>query len=128
MSFNVLIVDDSPAMRKFIRRILSMTDVDLGICFEAGNGEEALRLLAEQPVDLVFTDINMPVMNGEEFMRRLSADPKLNCIPVIVASTDSTDTRIAHMMALGAKGYIRKPFQPEQMRDQLDRVLEHTDA
>lgn len=123
MAFRVLIVDDSPAMRAFVRRIIALSGFESGECLEAGDGEEALRLLDSEWVDVVLTDINMPHMNGEELVERLAADELLRSVPVIVISTDATETRVQRLLALGARGYVRKPFQPEELRDELERVL-----
>jgi two-component system, chemotaxis family, chemotaxis protein CheY len=123
MTCNVLIIDDSPAMRKFIRRVLSLSDLEMGECFEAGNGQEALDLLHRHPVDIVLTDINMPVMNGEQFLERFSHDQLFESIPVLVVSTDKTEARIERMLALGAKDYVTKPFQPEQLGSVMERLL-----
>jgi two-component system chemotaxis response regulator CheY len=124
MAFTVLIVDDSPAMRSFVKRVLEMSGFDMSTCHEAGNGKEALDLLTNEWVDVVLTDINMPVMNGQEFVQNLAANEALRSIPVIVVSTDRTDDRVREMIALGAKGYVKKPFQPEELREELEKVLE----
>jgi two-component system chemotaxis response regulator CheY len=124
MAFTVLIVDDSPAMRSFVKRVLDLSGFDMSICHEAGNGQEALDLLAQEWVDVVLTDINMPVMNGEAFVQNLAANEALRSIPVIVVSTDRTEDRVRQMIALGAKGYVKKPFQPEELRQELEKVLE----
>jgi two-component system chemotaxis response regulator CheY len=84
MAYNVLIVDDSPAMRLFVRRVVDMSGIDRGVCFEAGNGQEALAVLRKERVDVVLSDINMPVMGGEQFLRQVEADEKLCTVPVIV--------------------------------------------
>jgi two-component system chemotaxis response regulator CheY len=123
MAYRVLIVDDSPAMRSFIRRIIKISGFELSMCFEASNGQEALDLLHKEWVDAILTDINMPVVDGEEFLRRLSVDEVLRSIPVIVISTDATRNRIDRMMALGARGYITKPFLPEDLRAELEGLL-----
>jgi two-component system, chemotaxis family, chemotaxis protein CheY len=123
MAFTVLIVDDSPAMRSFVKRVLELSGFEMGACFEAGNGSEALELLQSEWVDVILTDINMPVMNGEEFVQKLSEHESLRTVPVLVISTDRTDDRVRQMMAIGAKGYVKKPFQPEELREQLERVL-----
>ena len=128
MAYRVLIVDDSPAMRTFIRRVIQLSGLELANCFEAGNGEEALGLLRNQWVDAILTDINMPGVDGEEFLRRLSQDELLSTIPVIVISTDATEIRVSRMLALGARGYIAKPFQPEALRAELERSLEAPNA
>jgi two-component system chemotaxis response regulator CheY len=123
MALNIMIVDDSPVMRAFIRKVVGLTGLDVGEYYEAGDGEEALRLLRERWVDLVLTDINMPHMNGEELVRRMESDELLRTIPVIVVSTDSSHSRIQQMLALGASGYMSKPFLPEALRDEVEKVL-----
>ena len=124
MAFTVLIVDDSPAMRSFVKRVLDLSGFDMSSCHEAGNGKEALEVLGNEWVDIILTDINMPVMNGEEFVQAVSANDALRSIPVIVVSTDRTDDRVRQMISLGAKGYVKKPFQPEELRETLEKVLE----
>jgi two-component system chemotaxis response regulator CheY len=123
MAFTVLIVDDSPAMRSFVKRVLDLSGFETGVCHEAGNGQEALDVLASEWVDVILTDINMPVMNGEEFVQKLAASESFRSIPVLVVSTDRTEDRVKQMMSLGAKGYVKKPFQPEELREELERVL-----
>ena len=124
MGLNVLIVDDSPVMRHFLRRVVQLTGLDVGEYCEAEDGEAALMALGERWMDLVLTDINMPRMNGEDFVRRMKADDLFRNIPVIVVSTDSTEGRIRRMVELGADGYIAKPFSPEALRDEVEKVLE----
>jgi two-component system, chemotaxis family, chemotaxis protein CheY len=123
MAFNVLIVDDSPAMRSFVRRVLDLSGIDVGICLNAGNGQEALDLLRSHWVDVILTDINMPTMDGEQLLRALEGDETLRTIPVIVISTDSTQHRVQSMLTLGAKGYVTKPFLPETLREEMEKVL-----
>jgi len=123
MALNIMIVDDSPVMRAFIRKVVGLTGLDVGEYCEAGDGEDALKLLRERWMDLILTDINMPNMNGEEFVRRLESDELLRTIPVIVVSTDSSHNRVQQMLALGAKGYVTKPFPPEALRDEVERIL-----
>lgn len=123
MAYSVLIVDDSPVMRSFIRRVLALSGFEVGECTEAGNGEEALAQLRAHPVDVILTDVNMPKMNGEELLRQLNADGVLKTTPALVISTDATKERILRMLALGAEGYMSKPFTPETLREELERVL-----
>ena len=123
MAFNVLIIDDSPAMRKFIRRVLALSGVEIGECLDAGDGQEALNVLRANWVDIVLTDINMPNMNGEQFMEKMAGDPLLSSIPVLVVSTDRSDARMKRMLGLGAKDYLTKPFLPEQLGGVLGKVL-----
>jgi two-component system chemotaxis response regulator CheY len=123
MAFTVLIVDDSPAMRSFVKRVLELSGFEMGTCYQAGNGQEALDLLSHEWVDVILTDINMPVMNGEEFVQNLAAHEAFHSIPVLVVSTDRTEDRVRQMIALGAQGYVKKPFQPEELREELEKVL-----
>jgi two-component system, chemotaxis family, chemotaxis protein CheY len=123
MAFNVLIVDDSPAMRGFVRRVLELSGIEIGTCLNASNGQEALDLLRSHWVDVILTDINMPTMDGEALLKVLEADDSLNTIPVIVISTDSTQHRVQSMLTLGAKGYVTKPFLPETLREEIEKVL-----
>jgi len=128
MAFAILIVDDSPAMRSFIRRVMDLSGLEVSSCLEASNGEEALDVLRRHWVDAVLADINMPCMNGEQFVRRLGEDAVLKSVPVLVVSTDATDVRIRRMLELGVRGYLKKPFSPEVLREELERVLEGSDA
>jgi two-component system chemotaxis response regulator CheY len=128
MAYSVMIVDDSPAMRKFMRRVMELTGIDTAEYREAGNGREALDQLRQKRVDLILTDINMPLMNGEQLVESLDADPDLRDIPVVVVSTDGSASRVQRMLDLGAKGYVTKPFHPENLREELERVLEEADA
>jgi two-component system chemotaxis response regulator CheY len=123
VAFNVLIIDDSPAMRKFIRRVLALSGVEIGECLDAGDGQEALNVLQANWVDIVLTDINMPNMNGEQFMEKMAGDPLLSSIPVLVVSTDRSDARMKRMLGLGAKDYLTKPFLPEQLGGVLGKLL-----
>lgn len=123
MAFRLLIVDDSPAMRAFIRRVIDISGFPAEACLEAGNGREALEILRQSWVDVILTDINMPEMNGKELLRIIEEDDVLRGIPVLVVSTDATRQRMAQMRAMGARGYLSKPFSPEQLREQLDEML-----
>ncbi len=124
MPSNVLIVDDSRGMRNVIRRVLLLSGFETGLCLEAGDGLEALEVLEREKIDIVLTDINMPNMNGEELVEKLFADPWLCRIPILVISTDRSDERMQRMLALGAKGYVTKPFVPEQLGAALAKLME----
>ncbi len=123
MAYRVLIVDDSKAMRTFVRRVVELSGFELAACFQAAHGGEALEVLRKEWVDIVLTDINMPAVDGEEFIRRLASDDLLKSIPVLVVSTDATRSRIDRLLGLGARGYITKPFRPEDLRAELERIL-----
>lgn len=120
---NVMIVDDSPAMRAFIRRVLRLSSLEDGTCLEAADGEEALQLLAANWLDVVLTDIHMPRMDGEELLRRMLAHEVWKLIPVVVLSADQTRERTRRMLEMGAKGYLSKPFTPEKLQRELERSL-----
>ncbi|MFB3826865.1 MAG: response regulator [Bryobacteraceae bacterium] len=128
MAFNVLIVDDSPAMRAFVGRVLDLSGLAVGRRLEAGNGSEALDVLRAEWVDVILTDINMPVMDGEQFLRAVEQDELWRSVPVIVVSTDQTEKRVSRMLEIGARGYVKKPFLPETLRAELERVLGVGDA
>jgi len=123
MAYRVLIVDDSAVMRTFVQRVIELSGFEGSVYFQASNGREALEVLRKEWVDVVLTDINMPEVDGEEFIRRLAADDMLKSIPVVVMSTDATISRIDRLRALGARGYITKPFRPEDLRAELERTL-----
>lgn len=123
MSANILIVDDSATMRMMIRKALQLSGLDIGEIIEAGNGIQALAQLARVKADLVLLDINMPVMSGMQFIQRLAEDPRLRDVPIVIASTEGSEPRVQELMALGARGFIRKPFSPEQLRDALSGLI-----
>jgi two-component system chemotaxis response regulator CheY len=123
MSFNILIVDDSPAMRRVVRRVVDISGLDVGNYLEAGNGVEALTILRADWVDLIMTDINMPDMDGEELLLEVRKDPLLADIPLIVISTDRSDSRAKQMISLGADGYVSKPFLPSTLSEEMYRLL-----
>jgi two-component system, chemotaxis family, chemotaxis protein CheY len=119
----VLIVDDSPAMRAFITRVLGLTGLNIESVSEAGDGREALAFVQSGCVDLVLCDVNMPEMNGEQLLETMAQAGLPEKVCVVVVSTDATNKRVKRMHELGARGYLTKPFSPETMRDTLDRAL-----
>jgi two-component system chemotaxis response regulator CheY len=127
MALNVLVVDDSAVMRSMLIRTLRLSGLPLTNVHQAGDGAEALALLAEHDVDLALVDINMPVMNGEQLIQRVRADARLAGVALIVVSTEGSETRIEALKARGAS-FIHKPFTPEQVRTTVLRVLGVADA
>jgi len=123
MAHRIMIVDDSPAMRTFIRRVIHLSGIEVEAYIEASNGVEALAMLRADKADAILTDIGMPVMDGEELLRHLSEDEALRSIPVLVVSTDASNSRMERMKALGARGYLGKPFRPEQLRAAIEEAL-----
>jgi two-component system, chemotaxis family, chemotaxis protein CheY len=120
---NCLIVDDSSVMRRMVRRTMELSEVPLGQVHEAGNGREALDLLLTTTVDVLFTDINMPVMTGPELLRALIKLPDAVRARVVI-STDGSDARKAEVSGLNVDWYLEKPLRPEVMRDVLSKVAE----
>jgi two-component system chemotaxis response regulator CheY len=128
MAYNVLIVDDSQTMRQVIRKAVMLSGFDAGEFWEAGDGREALATLQEHFIDLILTDLNMPRMNGLEFLRELAKDELFRKIPVVLVTIEATGRSIEEARTLGVKEYVHKPFYPEIMRDVLNRVMENTHA
>jgi two-component system chemotaxis response regulator CheY len=124
VAFNVLLVDDSETMRAMIKRVIKLSGFETENIYEAANGQQALEVLDGHWVDLVLTDIHMPEMDGLEFLRRLSLDPVLARLPVIVVTSEGSEQPIREALTLGAKACIRKPFTPEMVREVLMRHLE----
>ncbi|MBN2281739.1 MAG: response regulator [Candidatus Marinimicrobia bacterium] len=123
MSLNILIVDDSQIVRRVIRKTLDIAEIPYTELYEAANGKEALDLLNENWVDLVFTDINMPIMGGIEMVKKLSVDDVLKDIPIIVVSTEGSTSRIDQLKKDGVSAYLRKPVTPEQLRDIVNDLI-----
>lgn len=123
MAFNVLIVDDSSAMRSVIKKIIKVSGFNIGNFMEAGDGVEALKILKEDWVDLVLSDINMPNMNGLELIGKMAEDDMLKSIPVVMVTTEGSDEKVKKSKALGAAGYIKKPFLPEDIKVTLCNIM-----
>ncbi|MEQ1833277.1 MAG: response regulator [Candidatus Eisenbacteria bacterium] len=115
----VLIVDDSSVMRALIKRVTLLTGFPASDIHEAANGAEALQLLQSHHVDVMFVDINMPVMNGAELLQAMRGQGAWNDIIRVVVSTDGSEARRTEMSDLGVRFYLEKPIRPEGMRDVL---------
>jgi two-component system chemotaxis response regulator CheY len=123
MAFNVLIVDDSSSMRAIVRKIIKVSGFNIGEVREAADGKEAIQVLTEEWVDLVLTDINMPNMNGLELISAMKKDEMLKSIPVVMVTTEGSEKRVQESMELGASGYIKKPFLPEDIKRTLSSIM-----
>jgi two-component system, chemotaxis family, chemotaxis protein CheY len=123
MTFNILIVDDSLSMRAVIKKIINLSGIRTDKCYEAQNGREALEVLAGNWVDIILSDINMPEMDGIELLKTLRSDQLFKEIPVIFISTEANTERIKEAVLLGVKGFLKKPFVPEDLRELLYKVL-----
>lgn len=119
----VLIVDDSSVMRKIVERSLRQAGVELEKVIEAGNGADALTLVQDNAIDLILSDVNMPKMDGIEFLRQLQASDPAKSIPVLMITTEGSEQRVMEAISLGARGYIRKPFSADQVRQQVTQLL-----
>jgi len=120
---NLLIVDDSTAIRKILLRVLSQTGLSLGNVLEAGDGREALKLMEGHEISLVLTDINMPNMDGLELLRALRSSPKWSTVPVVMITTEGGQAKVQEAVGLGATSYVRKPFSADLLRDKLASLL-----
>jgi two-component system chemotaxis response regulator CheY len=120
---DVLIVDDSAAIRKILQRVLRQTDIPIRNVLEAGDGAQALQLLRSQPVGLILSDINMPNMDGLELLGHLKSNPEWRGVPVIMITTEGGQAKVMEAVQLGAAGYVRKPFTADQIKDKLAGVL-----
>ncbi len=123
MAYSILIVDDSETIRAMLHRTLEMTQLPVDEVLHAQNGNDALEKLEENWVDIVFTDIHMPHKNGIELIDAMMADAELRDIPIVIISTEGSKTRMDQLSKKGIKGYIRKPFTPEKIRDIIISTL-----
>jgi two-component system, chemotaxis family, chemotaxis protein CheY len=118
-----LIVDDSSVMRKIVERALRQAGLELMVVHEAGSGTEGLDLLRSKQVDLILSDINMPSMDGLEFLRQLRAQNLAPGVPVVMITTESSEEHVKQAILAGAQGYIRKPFTAEQVKERVLPLL-----
>src|SRR5271155_5877338 len=115
----VLIVDDSSVMRKIVERSLRQAGIDLEKVVEASNGAEALTALHNNSIDLILCDINMPVMDGLEFVREAAKLENAKGIPIVMITTEGSESHVVQALTAGARGYIRKPFTPDQVKEHV---------
>jgi two-component system chemotaxis response regulator CheY len=119
MDLNVLIVDDSAAIRKILVRVLAQTNLPIKEVHEASDGSEALKILEVNEVSLVLSDINMPNIDGIELLTRIKATPKWKDLSVVMITTEGSQAKVLEAVQLGAKGYVRKPFTAEQIKEKV---------
>jgi len=93
--------------------------VNLSVVYEAGSGTDALELLKTKDVDLILSDINMPSMDGLEFLRQIRAQNLAVGVPVVMITTESSEEHVKQAIQAGARGYIRKPFTAEQVKERV---------
>jgi len=123
MAVDILIVDDSAAIRKILQRVLLQAEVPLDRVHEAGDGVEALAKLTEEKVGLILSDINMPNMDGLEFLGKLKSNDTLKHVPVVMITTEGGQAKVLEAVNLGAAGYVRKPFTAEQIKEKLVGII-----
>ena len=123
MAVDILFVDDSAAIRKILQRVLLQAEVPLGKVHEAGDGVEALAKLTEEKVGLILSDINMPNMDGLEFLGKLKSNDSLKDVPVVMITTEGGQAKVLEAVNLGAAGYVRKPFTAEQIKEKLVGII-----
>lgn len=117
----ILIVDDSDAMRRMLAAMLKSLDY---FCLEAGNGIQAIHVLSQQDVDLVITDLDMPIANGLELIEHLSVSERLSGIPVLVCTARDDDPELVEQLShAGAHGVLTKPVAAAQLLAHTSRLL-----
>ncbi|MCX7905418.1 MAG: response regulator [Elusimicrobiales bacterium] len=118
---NILIVDDSPVMRKMIKKTIEMSNIDNCVFFEAGNGKEGLDILEKNWIDLILADINMPIMNGIEMIDEIKKNTVYNDIPILVISTEKSYDTMEYLKGK-IVGFIHKPFTPEFFSSKISEI------
>lgn len=124
MESDVLVVDDSAAIRKILQRVLRQTGMAIRAIHEAGDGLEAIEVLKSQSIHLVLTDINMPKMDGLQLLAAMKGAPEWQSIPVVMITTEGGEVKVGEAVRLGAVGYVRKPFTADQIKEKLVGILE----
>lgn len=123
MSLNVLIVDDSSAIRKILQRVLRQVEAPISEIFEAADGVEALAVLESQKISFVLSDINMPNMDGLQLLSEIKSRAEFKALPVVMITTEGAQNKVLEAVNLGAAGYVRKPFTPEQIKEKLVGIV-----
>jgi two-component system chemotaxis response regulator CheY len=118
-----LIVDDSSVMRKIVERSLRQAGIELEKVLEASNGAEGLAVLQDNVVDLILCDINMPIMDGMEFVRQVATMENAKGTPIVMITTEGSESHVVEALSAGARGYIRKPFTSDQVKEHVLPVL-----
>lgn len=118
MALNILIVDDSAVMRSIVIKVLKISNLQIGKIFQASNGREALEVIDQNWIDLALVDINMPLMNGIDFLYAVRANPETAGLAVLVISSESQETRKEAVLQQNAS-FVHKPFTPELLRDEI---------
>ena len=123
MPLDVLIVDDSAAIRKILQRVLTQTNLPLGKVVEAADGREALEAMKQEKIGLILSDINMPNMDGLQLLGELKSSDQWKGVPVLMISTEGSQTKVMEAVQLGARGFVRKPFTADQIKEKLASIF-----
>ena len=123
MGYSVLLVDDSETIRAVLAKTLKMAGLEINQIFQAENGRQALEIMDENWIDIVFADINMPVMGGMEMVDKMGENGQIETTPVVIVSTEGSRKRVDELIAKGVRAFVRKPATPEQFRDVILDVL-----
>jgi two-component system chemotaxis response regulator CheY len=123
MRGTVLVVDDSAMMRKVVVRTLQQAGLEFETVLEAADGVHALVHLQQHTVKLIMCDINMPVMDGLELLKRIRQQNLAIGVPIVMVTTEGSESQVLQAIAAGAKGYIRKPFTPAQIASSVIPLL-----
>ncbi|HVO96782.1 MAG TPA: response regulator [Bryobacteraceae bacterium] len=123
MALDVLIVDDSAAIRKILHRVLVQAEVPLGQVHEAGDGQEAFEKLKTEKIGLILSDINMPNMDGIEFLTKVKGEDAFKAVPVLMVTTEGSQAKVMQALQLGAAGYVKKPFTADQIKEKLTGII-----
>lgn len=123
MDTDVLVVDDYSAIRKILQRMLRQSGLAIGNIYGADDGRQALELLKIYKVDIILTDVIMPNMDGMQLLAAVKAAPQWRHIPIVLITTEASESRVSEAVRLGASGYVRKPFTSDQIKEKLERIL-----
>ncbi|MGA3041645.1 MAG: response regulator [Bryobacteraceae bacterium] len=123
MALNILVVDDSTAIRKILIRVLRQTALAIGEIFEARDGVEALEIVRNHPLNLVLSDINMPNLDGLGLLAELKGSAQWRGLPVVMITTEGSEEKVSQAIRLGSAAYIRKPFTAEQIQEKIGALL-----
>ena len=122
MQVKILIVDDSPILRRAIKKTVIVAGADPELITEAGNGQEAIDALEKEQVDLILLDLNMPVMNGLEFIEEARKAPEGRALPMLLLTTEVAEHLKQRAREVGATGWLTKPFDPAQILRLVDQL------
>ncbi|MCP4156626.1 MAG: response regulator [bacterium] len=123
MSYDILLVDDSNAALFMFKKIINLSGAPINRVLTAENGQLGIDVLKENHVDLIMSDINMPVMDGFQFVEYLKSSKEFSHIPIIMITTEGRDKYVLKAKQLGAADYVKKPFLPEQIKQIIRETL-----